>query len=129
MRYSKRALAKAASVLLDSHSMREVAGALAQEMHRQHMGRDVAGMMHHLAIELYASKKHLAVQVMSARELRPAMKKDLIRFLKKKCDANTVDISYKVDPLLIGGIKIVTPFGVLNISIAHQFEQLKQNVL
>lgn len=129
MRYSKRTLAKAAAVLLDTHSMKEVAGALAQEMSRQHMGRDVAGMMHHLGVELYYSKQHLSAQVISARQLSPAIKRYLTGFLKKKCDAKTVDISYTVDPQLIGGIKIITPFGVMNISIAHQFDQLKQNVL
>ena len=124
MRYSKRTLAKATVALAEKHPMNMVLQSLAMEMRQQHMTRDIAGMTHQLAIEMYTAKSHVLSEVISAHELTVATKKQITQFLKKKYTAKKVTISYHIDSTLVGGIKIITPFGVLNLSIAHQLDQL-----
>ncbi len=128
MRYSKKTIAKAAVALLETQPVSVVVNALAHYMYQHRMGRDVETIVYQIASELYAAKKHLLVHITSAHEIRPAMRKRLEIFLKKKFDAKKVSVSYQIDPLLVGGIKIVTPIGVLNLSVAYQFDQLKQYV-
>ncbi|HSX25365.1 MAG TPA: F0F1 ATP synthase subunit delta [Candidatus Andersenbacteria bacterium] len=128
MKQSKRTLAKTVVILLDKHPVHQAMEALAQEMVRQRSTRDIDSMVHAIGAELYSAKKHLIAEVISAHPLSSSAKKYIEHFLKKKCKAKTVNIFYRIDSEIIGGIKIITPIGVLNLSIAEQLEQLKQYV-
>lgn len=122
--YSKKTLAKGAVELLDKHSLKEVALALAHKLKAQRATRDVSVMASLLGEELFKTKGHLSVHVVSAHKLSVSVRRKIERFLKQSTKAKTVGISYEVDKALIGGIKIVTPVGVFNMSITHTLHQL-----
>lgn len=128
-KYSNKTLARAAVAMLEKHSAQEVSAALAQEMIKQKNGRSLDIFMDEVAEEMYRTHKYLHAEVTSARKLSATTKKSLESFLKKKCKAKTVDAVYLVDERLIGGVKVVTPLGMIDVSIARQLHSLTQRML
>lgn len=122
--YSRTSLAKGAVTLLKKHSLPNVAGAVALAMKKQRLGRDVPGMVALLAEELLMARGHLLARVVSAKPVSIKTRKIIETYLRKTCFAKTIGVDYEVDPLLVGGIKVVTPLGVLDLSIADTLKQL-----
>lgn len=104
-------------------------GALAPLLRRQRMHRDTVPMVWRLAQELYQAKKHLLVLVTSARPLSTQMSKKIERDLQHTFLATTLTASYEVDPALLGGIQLRTPFGVWRWSIQDRLHQLTRSSL
>lgn len=66
--------------------------------------------------------------ITSSVELKPAEKKKVVEFIKKKFDLSP-KIKYQVDKSIIGGLVIRVGNKVLDVSLKHRLEKLRESML
>jgi F-type H+-transporting ATPase subunit delta len=66
--------------------------------------------------------------VWSPRPFGPAEKADLQRHLDRRT-GKKVNLEFREEPGLLGGFKVIFPDYVLDCSVSHQLETLKQNLM
>jgi F-type H+-transporting ATPase subunit delta len=77
-----------------------------------------------MADELLATQGTLSADVRTAFGLNDTTRDSIIAMLKRETGAQTVELSVRVEPELIGGVVITTPQFALDASIKRQLTQL-----
>jgi F-type H+-transporting ATPase subunit delta len=79
--------------------------------------------------EIWSEKNNeIEAKIFSARELDKEEKKLIINTIKEKTGAGEIDLDLKIDPLLIGGLKIEYSGKVLDLSFRERIKQLKSEL-
>lgn len=107
----KKALQAASAWLLESGRKRQ-AGYLAQ---------DVAKEM--------ASRGYVLTKVTSARPLTNTVMDDIAKLVKEKTGAERVEIETNIDPEVIGGVRVETPFNTMDETLRHKLTGLVEGVM
>lgn len=71
---------------------------------------------------------YVYVIITSARALDSNTINHLKQYIKKLHDANNVELDFKIDESLIGGVKIETPVGILDTSIKARLAKIVEGV-
>ncbi len=74
--------------------------------------------------QIMSDKGILVADVTTAHTLDKALEEEIISLLKKETDSTQVVIRTTVDPLLIGGMKIVLPDQLLDTSVRRKLTAL-----
>lgn len=121
---SRRAIAKyVASRLADGVPSKELAGQIAayavanKKLNVDILLRDISGQLAELG--------HVNGTVTSAIELDADTKKSLEDFVVKNTGAKDVVLDSKIDPSVLGGVKITLPGKDFDATIAHKLAILK----
>lgn len=79
--------------------------------------------------EIWNEKNNeIEAKIVSARELEKAEQNFIVNMIKEKTKAQKVSLDMKIDPLIIGGMKIEYKGKVLDMSFREQLKQLKSEL-
>jgi F-type H+-transporting ATPase subunit delta len=80
-------------------------------------------------VEAVLSKRGRAVaHIASARKLDADQQRSIIKMLKERTNAQSVEIINNVDPSLLGGVVVSTPEMEVDLSVRNKLERLKRAV-
>lgn len=125
---SRRKIAKAFVYLLNHYTASAVIPALAEFIADQHRFRDQELLLHDIQEELLQQRKHLVVEVATARPLSPSLEKQLNTALKQAFQAEVIETQARLDPALVGGFVARTPSFEIDASIHTELQKLSHYV-
>lgn len=123
---SRRRIAKfIADQLVSGESPKRVARVLAAYLSSNHQVRQSGLIIRDIEAELVNSHQHLSADIISARVLTAETRDILIKMLKAKTGAATVELSERVDGNLLGGVIVRTPEAEMDASLRKKLTRLK----
>lgn len=123
---SRRRIAKfIAAQLVSGESPKRIARALAAYLSSNHQIRQSGLIVRDIEAELISSHSHLSADIVSARALTTETRDILIKMLKAKTGATTVELSEQVDSNLLGGVVVRTPEAEMDASLRKKLTRLK----
>ena len=121
---TRKKLAAAFVRLTARQPMKELVRSLAAELIRTSQTHSIDAVVEEIGRELLRQRKSLHANVTAARELSPTTLKTIKTALQELTAADSVHLNVTVDPAIIGGVVIRTPFMELNASLASTLKAL-----
>jgi len=72
--------------------------------------------------------KEIEAQIESARPLNPVIESEVKKFLKKRFPGFNLKIQKKLNPNLLGGVKIITPTKIFDLSLLYKIREIKRQL-
>ena len=116
--YSRTHLAAAYVQLRARYAVSPLLRVLAQELVRHRAVAEVDSIAAEIGRELLRQRRELLAEVVSARPLSAAVRRELKTFLAETSGARTVHLSFRINPAVIGGCQVLTPDSVLDATAA-----------
>ncbi|MGH9858256.1 MAG: F0F1 ATP synthase subunit delta, partial [Acidobacteriota bacterium] len=115
---TRKRLAAAFVHLATRQSMRKLVQPLAAELLLTNQTHSIDAVVEEIGRELLYQRKSLHADVTAARDLSPAILRSIKTTLQELTAAESVHLNVSVDPAILGGVVIRTPFMELNASLA-----------